>query len=66
MAALIDLQEKIRRTGTVNGTEFLARTKPMGPSPFDADELLRVKDSNLIQLGGFQGSASVGGGPKHV
>jgi len=31
--SVIDLQEKIRRTGTLNGTEFQKRTSPDGPLP---------------------------------
>ncbi len=31
--SIIDLQEKIRQTGTVNGTEFQRRTVPEGPRP---------------------------------
>lgn len=68
IAAIIDMQEKIRSTGTVMGSEFMARTTPMGPSPFDADELLRIKDASFVQLGGLSGSVSGGprvGGPNH-
>ncbi len=61
LAAVIDMQEKIRATGTVMGKEFLARTTPTGPSPFDPDELLRIKDGSLIQLGGFARSGSAEG-----
>jgi NADH-quinone oxidoreductase subunit B len=31
--AIIDLQDKIRRTGTVTGKEFVQRTRPEGPRP---------------------------------
>jgi NADH-quinone oxidoreductase subunit B len=31
--SIIDLQDKIRRTGTVTGKEFLRRTRPEGPRP---------------------------------
>jgi hypothetical protein len=56
LAAIIDMQEKIRRTGTMMGTEFLARDTPDGPARFDADELRRVKDATFVQLGGFSGA----------
>ena len=53
LAAVIDMQAKVRRTGTVMGTEFMARDTPMGPAPFEADERYRIQDANLVQLGGF-------------
>ncbi|MBL8817710.1 MAG: NADH-quinone oxidoreductase subunit B [Planctomyces sp.] len=68
LAAIIDMQEKIRATGTVMGREFMARTSPMGPSPFDADELLRIKDASFVQLGGLSspmGSVPRAGGSNH-
>jgi len=50
--AVIDLQEKIQRTGTVYGTEFAKRILPEGPSRFDADELQRIqhRQPNKLQL----------------
>jgi NADH-quinone oxidoreductase subunit B len=33
LQALIDLQEKIQKTGTLTGREFAARTNPEGPAP---------------------------------
>ncbi|MFN8709099.1 MAG: NADH-quinone oxidoreductase subunit B [Planctomyces sp.] len=63
LAAVIDLQEKIRATGTFNGREFQHRTVHMGPPRFDADELLRIKDSSLIQLGGFSDMPTGSGNP---
>ncbi len=31
LQSVIDLQDKIRRTGTITGTEFVQRTRPEGP-----------------------------------
>lgn len=44
LAALIEMQGKIKRTGTIMGTEFDERTTPMGPPPFDLDELRRRRE----------------------
>ena len=41
LQAIIDLQEKIKRGGTLPGVEFDARTKPEGPPPYDKSELNR-------------------------
>src|SRR5882672_3411396 len=43
--AIMDLQNKIQATGTLNGTEFGLRTQPTGPTPFDRDEMWRVEDA---------------------
>ena len=51
LAAIIEMQKKVRRTGTHDGREFLTRSTPTGPDRFDADELRRVRDVELIQLG---------------
>ncbi len=42
--AIMDLQEKIRQTGTLMATEFGSRQRPEGPSRFDSDELTRIRD----------------------
>jgi NADH-quinone oxidoreductase subunit B len=44
IAALIEIQDKIKRTGTIMGREFAQRTTPMGPPPFDLDELRRRRE----------------------
>jgi NADH-quinone oxidoreductase subunit B len=44
IAALIEMQNKIKRTGTVMGSEFAERTTPTGPPPFDIDELRRRRE----------------------
>ena len=46
MAGIIALQDKIKHGGTLNGTEFAKRTQPTGPTPFDLDELIRIREAN--------------------
>ena len=58
LAAVIEMQAKVRRTGTVMGREFTIRDTPDGPTPFDQDERYRIQDANLIQLGGFSAAAT--------
>lgn len=41
--AIIDLQEKIQKTGTINAREFKDRETPEGPDRFDRDELDRIQ-----------------------
>jgi NADH-quinone oxidoreductase subunit B len=44
IAALIEMQNKIKRTGTFMAKEFDDRTTPMGPAPFDLDEIRRRRE----------------------
>ncbi len=46
IAGIIALQDKVKKTGTLNGREFAKRTTPTGPTPFDADELIRIREAN--------------------
>ena len=46
MAGIIALQDKIKHGGTLNGTEFGKRTQPTGPTPYDLDELIRIREAN--------------------
>jgi len=48
LAALMEMQKKIRETGTLNGKEFDARTEPMGPPRFDIDELRRMREASPV------------------
>ncbi len=48
--AIIDLQEKIQSGGTINAREFAQRDKPEGPTRFDEDELLRIRERNQVKL----------------
>lgn len=57
LAAVIEMQAKVRRTGTVMGKEFALRTTPTGPVPFDEDERHRIQDAHLIQLQDFSAAA---------
>ena len=43
LRALIDLQDKIRQTGTLRGREFTQRTEPEGPPPLEPDEVRRIR-----------------------
>ena len=44
IAAVMEMQAKIKRTGTITGREFAQRTEAMGPQPFDIDELRRRRE----------------------
>jgi NADH-quinone oxidoreductase subunit B len=39
--SILDLQDKIRRTGTITGKEFTTRTRPEGPKPLVPEVPLR-------------------------
>jgi NADH-quinone oxidoreductase subunit B len=45
MAGIIALQDKIKHGGTLNGTEFARRDHSTGPTPFDGDELIRIREA---------------------
>jgi NADH-quinone oxidoreductase subunit B len=45
LASIIEMQDKIMRTGTVYGSEFAKRTKSDGPPPFDRDEVRRLQEA---------------------
>jgi NADH-quinone oxidoreductase subunit B len=44
IAAIIEMQSKIKDSGTLMGSEFAARTDRTGPAPFDRDELVRLRE----------------------
>lgn len=46
IAGIIELQNMVKRTGTITGREFKVRTTPTGPAPFDDDELIRIREAN--------------------
>jgi NADH-quinone oxidoreductase subunit B len=48
--SVMDLQEKIQATGTVNSREFATRVLPEGPPRFDADEIERIRHRDRIRL----------------
>ena len=50
IAAIIELQSKIQKTGTLRATEFADRTTPEGPARFDGDELVRIQDRNPLRF----------------
>lgn len=48
LRGLIELQDKIMKTGTFTGHEFSKRTLPEGPLPMAADEIRRSKQEQLL------------------
>jgi NADH-quinone oxidoreductase subunit B len=44
IAGIMELQQKIRKGGTMRGAEFAVRDRPEGPAPFDPGDLRRLKD----------------------
>jgi NADH-quinone oxidoreductase subunit B len=49
LAALMEMQAKIKRTGTVNGKEFAIRTEPTGPPRFDLEEVRRAREASPVE-----------------
>jgi NADH-quinone oxidoreductase subunit B len=49
LAALIEMQSKIMRTGTLHGREFKLRTAPTGPPQFDPDEIRRLREATPVE-----------------
>ena len=49
LAALMEMQAKIKRTGTITGKEFLQRTETTGPVPLDLDEVRRVREAAPVE-----------------
>jgi NADH-quinone oxidoreductase subunit B len=54
LQSIIDLQEKIRHTGTLNGTEFARRTAPEGPLPVEVPV-----DETVVAPGDFTTSTRI-------
>jgi NADH-quinone oxidoreductase subunit B len=50
LASIIEMQDKIMRTGTVYGSEFAERTKSDGPPPFDRDEVRRLQEAAPVPV----------------
>lgn len=48
--AILDLQEKIKNTGTLTAGEFYKRAEPEGPPRFEPDELIRMRERNPTKL----------------
>src|SRR5690349_22942145 len=48
IAAIMEMQTKIKETGTFNGREFAQRTSPTGPLPFEVDELRRRREMTPV------------------
>jgi NADH-quinone oxidoreductase subunit B len=45
IAALIEMQNKVQKTGTFTGHEFGDRTTAMGPIPLELDEMRRSREA---------------------
>ncbi|MEX0725587.1 MAG: NADH-quinone oxidoreductase subunit B family protein [Planctomycetaceae bacterium] len=48
LRGLIELQEKIMKTGTFTGHEFAKRTLPEGPLPMEAEEIRRSREEQRL------------------
>lgn len=46
LAAVIEIQDKVQKTGTFNAREFAKRTQATGPAPFSPDEMIRIREAN--------------------
>jgi NADH-quinone oxidoreductase subunit B len=49
LAALMEMQAKIMKTGTITGREFIERTAPTGPPQFDVDEIRRFREATPVE-----------------
>ncbi len=49
IAAIIEMQEKIMKTGTFDGREFAKRTEAMGPIPVELEEVRRSRAATLVE-----------------
>jgi NADH-quinone oxidoreductase subunit B len=49
LASIIELQDAIKKNGTLTGKEFAERRRPEGPAPLSIDELRRSRDFLLAQ-----------------
>lgn len=49
IAALIEMQEKIMKTGTFDGREFAKRTQATGPVPVELEEVRRSREATLVE-----------------
>ncbi|MGN6133686.1 MAG: NADH-quinone oxidoreductase subunit B [Aureliella sp.] len=48
--SILDIQEKIRQTGTLTADEFYQRSEPEGPVRFDRSELQRMRERVPLKL----------------
>jgi NADH-quinone oxidoreductase subunit B len=49
IAALIEMQDKIMKTGTFDGREFAKRTSATGPIPVELEEVRRSRAATLVE-----------------
>jgi len=48
IAGIMELQARIKQTGTLNGQEFTRRDSPTGPVPMEIDELRRLREATPV------------------
>jgi len=48
IAGIIELQERIKQTGTLDGREFVRRKTATGPQPFELDEIRRAREATPV------------------
>ena len=48
--SIIDLQDKIKRSGTLTANEFYKRSEPEGPVRFEPGELERMRERQPLEL----------------
>lgn len=49
IAALIEIQDKIMKTGTFDGREFAKRNQATGPVPVELEEVRRAREATLVE-----------------
>jgi len=49
IAALIEMQDKIMKTGTFDGREFAKRNQATGPVPVELEEVRRAREATLVE-----------------
>ncbi len=48
IAGIIELQDRIKKTGTLDGREFVTRTAATGPQPLELDEIRRLREATPV------------------
>ncbi len=48
IAGIIELQQRIKQTGTLDGREFMKRTTALGPEPYQLDEIRRAREATPV------------------
>lgn len=48
IAGIIELQQRIKQTGTLDGREFSQRKTALGPEPYELDEIRRAREATPV------------------